>query len=89
MLAGLSASSTFLKRTKNRRLKVLTDIIYHQARISKIKKDADTGFGILEFVPVKVKELHIHKAGEDGQLLWFEFVLENGEKEQTGYYKEA
>ena len=67
----------------------MTDIIYHQAQFSKILKDADTGFSRLVFVPVKVKELHIHKAGEDGQFLWFEFVLENGEKEQTGYYKET
>ena len=68
---------------------MLTEIIYHQAQISKTEKDPAHGFGKLVFVPVKVKELHIHKAGEDGQLLWFEFVLENGEKEQTGYYKEA
>jgi hypothetical protein len=66
----------------------LTDIIFHQAQISKKEKDCD-GFGKLVFVPVKVKEMHVHLAGEDGQLLWFEFILENGDTEQTGYYKEA
>ncbi len=66
----------------------MTDITYYQAQISKTEKDAD-GFGKLIHVPKKVSKLEIHKAGEDGQYLWLKFTLEDGETEETGYYKEG
>ncbi|MDD5240019.1 MAG: hypothetical protein PHH61_06190 [Candidatus Nanoarchaeia archaeon] len=66
----------------------MTEIIYYQAQLSKTEKDA-LGFKKLIHVPKKVSELEIHKAGEDGQYLWMKFTFEDGETEETGYYKET
>lgn len=61
----------------------MTDIIFYQAQITKDKDHK------LIFVPKKVSTLEIHKAGEDGQYLWMKITMEDGETEETGYYKET
>jgi hypothetical protein len=60
----------------------MTDIIFHDLQFDQKTRR-------IAFVPKKVKELHLHNAGEDGQFLWFEMILEDGEKIQSGYYKET
>jgi len=37
----------------------------------------------------KIKELHIQKAGEDGEYIWLRMITEDGEEIITGYFKEA
>ena len=34
-----------------------------------------------------VKELNFHQTGEDAEFLWIEFVLEDGRKIHTLYFK--
>lgn len=58
----------------------MTEVIYQDAVFDKHHK--------ITFVPKKVRQLIIHKAGEDGQFLWFTFILEDGTKIETGYYQE-
>lgn len=58
----------------------MTEIIFNQPQL----KD-----GKIIHVPKKVEKLEINKAGEDGEYLWLRMILEGGEKEETGYYKET
>jgi len=63
----------------------MTDIFYH---LAKYCLHAENEKGKIIFVPTKVKQLDIHSAGEDGEYLWFEMILDTGEKISTGYFKE-